>query len=158
MMKFKGWNLSPYHPCQQIQPLSTLRHLTKMELYPIQRAHNRAKPGPDQRCNPECAVINPGDNVAQGTWSPPDPEGVAGPGWTAERNADGREVRLFHTNVRTVWQGILELSEGNTQELCKESIGKEIRMWQVLGWLNLQGKCVDCLKPSLQWTHLGLRK
>lgn len=42
---------------------------------------------------------------------------------------------------------------GNTQQLCKDSVGKEIRMWQVLGWLNLQGKCANCLKPGLQWTH-----
>lgn len=49
---FKRWNLSPYHPCQEpcraIQPLSTLRHLMQMELYPTQRAHNWAKPGLDQ--------------------------------------------------------------------------------------------------------------
>lgn len=60
-------------------------------------------------CNPKCAVINPGDNVAQGTRSLPDSKGVGGPGWTAEGNADRRDTRLSHTHMDlgTVRQGIV---------------------------------------------------
>lgn len=89
-------------------------------------------------------------NVAQGAPSLPDSEAEAGPGWTAQRNADARDARLSYRDVGIVPQGILSS--------CVRGARGEIRTSEILEWLNLQGKCVKWLKPNLHWTYLGLRK
>lgn len=101
-------------------------------------------------CNPKCAVINPGDNVAQRNRSLPDSEDVAGPGWTAERNAAGRDGSCP--------TGMAELSDGECSTVTHGERGQRDKNWEVLGWLNLQSKSINWLKPNLQWTYLGLRK